>query len=307
MSLTAGTSAGISDDPGDFVQPTLTDDLDRFWAAAGSWLASRPVENNLLLTAIASQRAGQTKGDRPPVFAWVAGDDGVCGAMRWPPPLPATITAMPDDAARALAATLAAQCIPLPGVNGPRPAVSAFATRWQELTGQAVSQARNLVLSSLSDVKLTEWPEGRMRPARPDEAPLFTEWIAKVLADAGLPASEESARQQIDEQLGGGRLHVWEDGGHPVAVLGHAAPVSGAVLLHGVYSPPEHRTTWYGAALVAAVAAHLLGSGCTACLSISDQANRYAMAGMRVVGYEPVLELAECRFHAHIEPTAPPA
>jgi predicted GNAT family acetyltransferase len=278
------------------VQPTVTDDLDLFTAQAGDWLAESPVENHVLLTAIETQRAGQAKGDRAAVFGWVADGGAIVGAMRWPPPLPATITAMPGPAAAALAADLATRSVPLPGVNGPAAAVSAFAAQWQELTGQSTARVRNLMLSSLSEVKLSQWPPGQMRPAEPGEAGLLTGWIAKIFADAGLPAADESARQQIDEQLSGGRLYVWEDDGQPVAVTGHAAPIAGVAMINGGFAPPEYRTSWYGTAVVAAVARHLLSQGCSACVSISDNANRYAAAGLRVVGYRPVIELSECRF-----------
>ncbi len=280
------------------MQSTVTDDLDRFTAAAGDWLARSPAENNVLLTAIATQLAGQAKGDRPATFGWVADGGSVLGALRWPPPLPATITSMPAAAAAALATELVTGSIPLPGVNGPREAVSAFAARWQELTGQAVSHERSLVLSSTSKVTLTEWPPGGLRPAHPSEAELVTGWIAKVFADAGLPAADESARQQIEEQLTGNRLYVWEDGGEPVAVTGHAAPVSGVALIHGGFTPPERRTSWYGAAVVAGVTARLLEAGCTACIGIGDHANRYVAAGLRMIGYRTLCELSECRFQA---------
>jgi predicted GNAT family acetyltransferase len=290
---------------GEPVQTTLTEDLGQFTRTAGDWLAASPAENNVLLSAIATQRAGQAKGDRPATFGWVTDGGEVLGALRWPPPLPATMTAMPAVAAEALATELAARGVPLPGVNGPKDAVSAFAARWQELTGQATPSVRSLVLSSTSKVTLSQWPPGGLRPARPAEASLLTGWIAKVFADAGLPAADESARQQIEEQLAGDRLYVWEDGGEPVAVTGHAAPVSGVALIHGGFTPPERRTSWYGAAVVAGVTVHLLENGCTACIGIGDHANRYVAAGLRMIGYSPLVELSEHRFQTGPEPASP--
>ncbi len=281
---------------------TITEDPDLFAGAAGSWLARAPVSNNVLLTALATQQAGQAKGDHPATYAWVHDDGAVLGALRWPPPLPATMTAMPEAAATALATELAARPISLPGVNGPRAATAAFATRWQELTGQRIGHVRELVISQLDNVRLSQWPTGRMRHAEPAEAPLLTGWITKILADAGLPAAEATARQQIDEQLAGHRLFVWEDDGQLVAVTGHAAPVAGVALVHGGFAPPEHRTSWYGTAVVAAVSALLIDSGCASCIGITDHANPHAAGTLRAIGYRPVDELCDYKFQPATRP-----
>jgi len=287
------------------VQITLTDDIDRFTATAGSWLAESPVQNNVLLTTIAAQRAGNAKGTGPATYGWVTDAGVIVGAMRWPPPLQARITAMPDAAAAALAAELAARATPLPGINGPRHTVAVFAARWQELTGRAVGSVRDLLISRLDEVRLTQWPPGRMRQAEPSEAGLLVTWVGQVFVEAGMPSPELAARQQVGEQMSGGRLFVWEDDGRPVAVTGCSAPVEGVVRMTGGYTPPEHRTSWYGTALSAAVAGHFLSQGCLACITISDNSSPHGAAGLRMVGYRPVLELSECRFHPVSEPAVP--
>jgi predicted GNAT family acetyltransferase len=281
------------------VQIILTDELDRFAGNAGAWLAQSPVDNNVMLSAIAAQREGRSKGDVPATYAWVTdGTAGgaILGAMRWPPPLQARITAMPEAAASALAAELAAHGARLAGVTGPRDAVDAFSSHWQGLTGQPVSSVRRLTLSRLDDVKLTQWPPGWMRQAQPAEAPVLAQWVEKIFADAGMAFAGKVAHQQVDEQMASGLLFVWEDEGHPVAVTGCAAPVEGIVRMTGGFTPPEYRTSWYGTALSAAVAAHFLTQGCQACITISDSSSPQGAAGLRMVGYSPVMELAEHGF-----------
>lgn len=276
----------------------VTQDLDRFLLHAGRWLAKAPVENNTLLATIAAQRAGHAKGSQPATYAWAGERDAILGALRWPPPLPATLTAMPTAAAAALADALADRGADLPGVNGPPAAVCAFVDRWRELTGRGIRQRRELVISQVENVKLGEWPPGGMRHATDADAPVLTGWIASVLAEAALPSAGETARQQIREQLSGGRLYVWEDNGQMVAVTGHAPPVEGVVLVHGVYASPEHRTSFYGTGLLAAVSERVLDQG-YACIVISDRANRQMGAALRVIGYQPAAESADC----HFEPT----
>jgi predicted GNAT family acetyltransferase len=278
------------------VQITLTQNLDQFTKTAGSWLETSPVENNVLLTMIAAQRAGFAKGSGPATYGWVAEDCSILGALRWPPPMPVRVTAMPATAAVALADELAARALPLPGISGPRETVDVFVKRWCELTGQTAGHVRDLLIYQLGEKKLTAWPPGRMRPALADEAELLTEWTRQLFAGTGMRSPEEAARQQIKEQLSGGRLYVWEDEGMPVAVTGHAEPVCGVVRINAGYSPPEHRTSWYGTGLWAALATHLLDQGCAACIGMADGANPYAGAGTRVLGITPVVELSEYRF-----------
>ena len=274
----------------------VTSDLDRFLASAGDWLAQSPVDNNVLLTAIATQQAGQAKGDQPAVYLWAEDRGATLGAMRWPPPLPATLTSMSTATVAALAAAAADRSLALPGVNGPQAAAAEFAGRWQELTGQATGRVRELTIARLEKVTLTEWPDGGIRPATAEEAPVLAGWIASIFASAGLPHPEVTARQQIDEQLSGGRLYVWEDGGQMVAVTGCAAPVAGVALVHGGFTAPEHRTSWYGTAVVAGVCNHLLESGCTACVAITDRTNRHTSTLMRLIGYEPAVDIGDFQF-----------
>lgn len=258
----------------------LTRDIDVFLASAGRWLTKNPVGNNVLLTTIAAQHAGHVKGDESALYGWAEDRGEILGALRWPPPLPATLTVMPPAAAGALAAALVERSAPLPGVNGPLEAVSAFADRWTQLTGLAAWQNRELVISLLREVRLTQWPSGRMRNANESEAPVLAGWIAAVLAQAGLPSAEQTARQQIDDQLAGGRLYVWEVGGQLAAVTGHAAPAENVVLVHGGFASPDHRDSWYGTAIVAAVCRHLLGQGYS-CISITDRGNPHTGATLR--------------------------
>lgn len=276
----------------------VTTDLDRFLTSAGDWLMQSPVDNNVLLAAIATQQAGKAKGNQPAVYAWAEDRGSVLGAMRWPPPLPATVTGMSAATARALAAAAAERSMSLPGVNGPQKAAAEFAGRWQELTGQRIGRVRDLTIARLEEVRLTEWPEGRIRRATAAEAPVLAGWIAAIFASAGLPNPEVTARQQIDEQLSGGRLYVWEDAEQMVAVTGYSAPVAGVALVHGGFTSPEHRTSWYGTGVVAGVCKHLLETGCKTCIAITDRTNRHTGAMMRLIGYEPFADIGDYQFQS---------
>jgi predicted GNAT family acetyltransferase len=275
---------------------TFSEDVDQFTDVAGDWLAKSPAENNVMLTAIENQRAGRAKGIRPATYAWVTNAGEILGALRWAPPMTARMTAMPESAARGLAAELAAREIPLPGISGPHECAAAFTARWEELTGQGPIRVRKLQMSQLDKVNFSEWPPGRMRPAEAGDVDLVAGWIATLFRDGGMLKPELAARQQVEEQFAGGRLYVWEDNGEPVAVVGHAAPVCGVVRLAGGFSPPEHRTSWYGVGLAAAVANGLFESGHLACIAITDESNPHASAALRMIGYRSLLLLSEYRY-----------
>jgi|GEM_PF-5237922 len=281
----------------------VTTDLHHFLTRAGDWLMQSPVENNVLLTAVETQLAGKAKGDQPAVYVWAEDRTAVLGALRWPPPLPATLTAMNAVTARALAAAVAGRSMSLPGVNGPQATAAEFATHWQELTGRQIERVRELAIARLDAVALTEWPDGRMRRATAEEAPVLAGWVAAIFTAAGLPNPEITARQQIDEQLSGGRLYVWEDAGQVVAVTGCSAPVAGVALVHGGFTAPEHRTSWYGTGVVAGVCKHLLETGGTACIAITDRTNPHANAVLRLIGYKPFADLGDYQFQPCPSPT----
>jgi predicted GNAT family acetyltransferase len=287
------------------VETIFTEDVDRFTDAVGDWLAKNPAENNVMLTAIENQRAGRAKGTHPATYGWVTNAGEILGALRWAPPLVARMTAMLEPAARALAAELAVREIPLPGISGPHDCAAAFTARWEELTGQGPVRVRKLQMSQLAKVHFSEWPPGNMRPAQAGDVALVTGWLAALFRGGGMSKPELAARQQVEEQLAGGRLYVWEDDGKPVAMIGHAAPVCGVVRLAGGYSPPEYRTSWYGVGLAAAVADGLFKSGHLACIAITDESNPYASAALRMIGYRSLLLLSEYRYLDGTDPAFP--
>ena len=289
------------------MEVTFTEDVERFTDTVGGWLEASPAENNIMLTAIENQRAGHAKGTSQATYGWVTNAGEILGALRWAPPLIARMTAMPQDAALAMAAEFAAREIPLPGINGPHECAAAFASRWEELTGQGTIGVRKLQLSQLVKVQVAQWPPGRMRRADAREADLLTGWIAAMFRDGGMSAPELNARQQVTEQLAGGRLYVWDDGDKPVAVCGHAAPLHGVVRLAGMYSPPEHRTSWHGLGLAGAIAQSLLNQGCRTCIVVTEESNKYVAAGLRMLGYSALQLLSEHRFTDDADQAVPMA
>src|SRR5687767_12281606 len=129
-----------------------TADPERYAECAGPFLRSRPVENTVPLTVTEGLRARGAGDDAEaaPLLGWWEDDGGeVTGAFLWTPPRPPLLTAMPDEAARALAVVLAADARPVAGLNATAAGAGAFARAWHERTGAAVVAERGLRLHRL--------------------------------------------------------------------------------------------------------------------------------------------------------------
>jgi hypothetical protein len=120
----------------------LSDSLAEYSAAAGGMLRTHPGQNTILLGAAETLRArgAAAFGPTGPLFGWWQGPDGqVTAAFLHTPPFPVALTSMAPEQAVTLATVLSRRGRPLGGVNGELAAAGAFATAWQQLTGEEVS------------------------------------------------------------------------------------------------------------------------------------------------------------------------
>jgi GNAT superfamily N-acetyltransferase len=289
--ISAETREGI-------VHVSTTSEAKEFAAAAGEWLARRPVENNLLLSH-ALDPAGQLPGDGPPTFAWVVdNDDEVVGAAWTQPPYRMSIAPMPADAAAALADEFAKSEVPLPGVNGAADTAAAFAARWTEVTGQQSRRERDQWLMRCEQATRPAVSSGQPRLARPDEAGQIAEWFAVTMRDSGLAPQTilRHTRHMAETQAADQRLIVWEDDGGVAGAAGWAHPLHGVVRPSGVFVSPERRSGGYAAALLGEVTARALEHGCDACVCTHYLAYAAMQAVVEKVGYRRVLDVTEYRF-----------
>src|SRR4051794_31581266 len=121
------------------------EDAAAFLAAAGGWLAARPVEATVVATVAAREAQEALAGVHPAPTAphwWLVVRDAagtvVGAAMRAAPfePHPPYLLAMPDEAAQALARVLHERGEPVDGANGVLPAVRVLAEETARLTGR---------------------------------------------------------------------------------------------------------------------------------------------------------------------------
>jgi predicted GNAT family acetyltransferase len=275
---------------------TLTHAPDRFEAEAGPFLARRPVENSVPRTVCGTlrRRGPHAYGPEPPVFGWWRPDGGgaVAAAFLRTPPHPPLLTRATAEAARGLAAELAA---PLPGVRGDAEAARIFAEAWRERTGAAPRtdlETRVYRLGTLTP-RLPA-PPGRARTAGPADRALLLRWQEGFAQDIGEPLSDPA--RAVDDALGHGGRTLWEVAGEPVAMAGHTAPEDGAVRVVAVYTPKQLRGRGYAGAVTAAVSRAARAAGAEDVLLVADLANPISTGLYQRLGYVPVRDQVSISF-----------
>lgn len=251
---------------------------------AGPYLASRPVEHNLILTLLRARAAAPEPGRY-----WVATtDEGqVMGvAFHSPAHFPAALTPMPVEAAIALASDMAADDADLPGVGGEAATAASFAGQWAERRRAAARPHSALRLLEARAL----WPPtgipGLHRPAAAGERDLLVAWLAALAAEVPPPGPDPE--RVVDSGLAGGRLWVWDDRG-PASVAAETSPVEGVVRIQAVYTPPAQRRRGYATAGVAALTGRVLARG-HRCILYADLANPGPNSIYRRIGYRAVAE-----------------
>ncbi|WP_327680245.1 GNAT family N-acetyltransferase [Kitasatospora sp. NBC_00458] len=305
---------------------TLSTSVDDFHARAGGFLAASPARNTVLLTVVNRLRARGPHyyGERVPVFGWWCPEPGgpVGGAFLRTPPFGLRLGEMPDRAAAELAAELAGSPAVGPAANGDGPAdgagngsgpgavpvdvtevaggdhaVAAFSAAWQAATGATASVRTRERLYRLGGPPAPPRPPaGRSRLAGPAERELVIDWLGRFLVEARLTPTDVAAL--ADDRIADRQLHLWEDGGRPVALAGHSAVLAGMSRIGPVYTPPEHRGHGYASGVTAAASAHALGLGATEVLLYTDLSNPTSNSIYRQIGYRPVEDCTVLEFRA---------
>lgn len=282
---------------------TLTESLDAFLTAAGTFLRSRPVHNTIQLVAVDTLevRGPSAFGDVAPLFGWWRSTPGpVTAALLHTPPFPVLLTRLPANAAGDLAEALAGRGRQLPGVNAEQSDAEAFAAAWSRMTGAGWREFRRSRLFRLG--RLTPPgppPRGAARVATAADRDLLESWLTafrRELADLGGPGAG-----MVEDRISHGGLTLWEAGGAAVSLAGAARPAEAVVRLGPVYTPPELRARGYGGAVTAAVSQAALDAGAAHVVLFTDLANPTSNALYHRLGYRPVEDRLVLRF----EPQGP--
>ncbi|WP_431680184.1 GNAT family N-acetyltransferase [Kitasatospora sp. KL5] len=285
---------------------TLTHDLAAFRAAADGFLAAHPAENTVLLTLLdrLAKSGLHAYGEADPLFGhWRAGPGApVAGVFVLTPPFPVRLGRMPVAAAAELAPLLHARGSEATGVGGDREATLAFAAAWPPAAAGSVRAevAIDERLYRLDGLRRpSPEPAGLARPAGPADREQLVEWCTAFMVEIG----ESRAIDQeayVDARLAEGSLHVWEDGGRPVAFAGASPVIAGMSRIGPVYTPAALRGRGYASGVVAAASAHASAAGADEVLLYTDLANPTSNSIYQKLGYRPLadhvtMDFAEAR------------
>ncbi|MER6362019.1 GNAT family N-acetyltransferase [Kitasatospora sp. NPDC001527] len=102
----------------------------------------------------------------------------------------------------------------------------------------------------------------------------------------------------VDDRTAAGQLHLWEDGGRPVAVAGVSAVVAGMSRIGPVYTPRDARGRGYASGVTAAASAAALAGGAGEVLLYTDLANPTSNSIYQQIGYRPVEDCLVLAFDA---------
>ncbi|MEE1784108.1 GNAT family N-acetyltransferase [Streptomyces sp. SP17BM10] len=127
---------------------------------------------------------------------------------------------------------------------------------------------------------------GRSRPATAADRELAIRWYGEFAAEAGVLATNVPAA--VDDRIAGGRPHLWEDGGEPVALAGDSPVIAGMSRIGPVYTPADRRGRGYASAVTAAATAHALAAGAAEVLLYTDLANPVSNSIYQRIGFRPV-------------------
>ncbi|PYC66661.1 GNAT family N-acetyltransferase [Streptomyces tateyamensis] len=269
---------------------TFSESVAEFQQHAGEYLRGRPVENTVLLTLTHQLAAGGAAGGDPalgPRFGWWRPGPGepVAGACLQTPPQPIRLGTMPPAAAVQLADTL--PWPELAGAGGPADRTRAFAQRWSERTGAAVTVNQEQRLFRLGGLTAPTEVPGRLRRGTEADAELLVDWFARFAS--AVDFAPRDVPGIIARRLGSDDLHLWEyPAGRPVSMAGLSPVLAGMTRIGPVYTPEDQRGRGYASAVTAAVSALGRERGAREVLLFTDLANPTSNSIYQKLGYRPV-------------------
>jgi predicted GNAT family acetyltransferase len=275
------------------------DEPAQFFALVAPFLERREAEHNLQLGFRARLEAdrhafGPTD---PRLYAAVDDAGNVAAVATQTPPFGLVLSEIDDPAIiGALADRLAADGANLPAAGGPVEVVRAFAERWAGLTGAVPSVQTEERIYEADAVVHPEGVGGAMRPYSTADRPLVIDWMSAFFAEAMPGSPEAQVERFVDDRAAGiGSLVLWEDGGRPVSLAGHAGETPDGARVGPVYTPPELRGRSYASALTAALTGQLLEQR-RFCFLYTDLANPTSNSIYQRIGYRPVTDITLWRF-----------
>jgi RimJ/RimL family protein N-acetyltransferase len=265
----------------------LTEDVEEFAAAAGSFLRSRPVEHTVLLTLVGNlrRRGLRAYGSDAPIFGWWRENGPVSGVLLQTPPHPVLFSALPDPAVAAAVPALSGRSVPAVNLQADQPPVIVLG--WRRRTGASAYPRLRVRLYLLDELDKSDLPPGQARVASEADRPLLLRWYDEF-HEAIQDGTPGNAASDVDERLAYGGVTLWEVDGDPVSMAARSRLESGMVRVQMVYTPAALRGRGYAGAVTTVVSRQALDLGATSVVLFTDLANPTSNGLYQRLGYRPV-------------------
>jgi predicted GNAT family acetyltransferase len=280
-------------------ETSITSDAEAFAAVAAPFLAAELEREQLarILDGVLKGRYGEQRN----YFATVLDADGelVAAALRTPPHS-LNCTRLPDPASLAieLIDLWLARDPDVVGVGAEPETARAIAAAWARRTDGESELHVRMAMHAASAIEDPPRPvPGRLRLGAPADRGKLVRWWRAFYAEAE-PLHTDDAEQAVAERFEGRALHVWEDGGEVVSLIGARLTRSGYGWIGPVYTPPELRRRGYAGAGVAAASRRLLDGGASQCMLFTDLDNPTSNKIYREIGYRRFADWEDHRFVA---------
>jgi hypothetical protein len=265
------------------------------------FLCQHEAEHNLLLGLTSGLASGRLGADEAYLVTIVDADQIVALALRTAPERDLILSIdMPAEALHLIVQDMAEVDTQLEGINGDIATAHAFAQAWQDKTGRAYDLKMAMRIYRLKQVIPPRPVSGYMRPSRPDELVLATDWMHAFAEEAveAVPheESERLAMRYLEQDSAAIGLRFWEDNGQVVSQAGYSGPTPHGIRVNAVYTPPALRGRGYASAVVAALSQELLDMGRQFCFLFTDLANPTSNHIYQQIGYNAVSDVHNYRF-----------
>lgn len=256
-----------------------------FAGEAAAYFDVDPLSSSVVSVWVAGVMSGM-RPQRPEDTYWTLVDGGrVVGVAMCTPPHNLFVARMPEEAAAALAATLAGDSRKLPGISGELRTVDAFAAAWTARTGQGSTSVVSMRMYRLEQLIVPGAVPGAGRGAGPDDIDLVGDWLRAFHDEAQPHAPTGDWRMLAEQRVTAGQLRLWDHNEEAVSMAAFSDAVAGVSRIGPVYTPPAHRRAGFGAAVTADASAVAMSGGASRVVLYTDLSNPTSNAIYQSIGY----------------------
>ncbi|MCL2376217.1 MAG: GNAT family N-acetyltransferase [Defluviitaleaceae bacterium] len=283
---------------------TLYDNAKAFHSNVYEVLLQSEAQNMLILgNLIIGYEGVDTFGWRDPanwVMATISNDGNIRLVALMTPPFGITLysadNAVDETAIKYLIDGLIAAEIPVPAVVTEKTLAEAFAKTYCAAKGMSQSIAMSQRIYELRAVNPEISKIGHFRLAQEQDLAFLPFWLSDFYIAAGVNKLVDDDIDQYRHLLSGGNLYILENNGMAVSTAKITRRTLHTAGIGFVYTPPYLRGKGYASSVTAQISQICLDNGLN-CVLYTDLTNPTSNSIYQKIGYEPICDSLEIRFH----------